>query len=440
MRFSFTSLLTMTAIVSFDLPATAQPALLALADPAIAAAGATPEVGVSPSRPAHADSRWDLSARAGSSVFGYGVSPGAQGRIGYQLSGTTLLLDLQLQRGRWFPRGIATEDLTTVDAQVGARWTLIDRGASALELTSLIGGRRIGGAEPLYAIASGIDVSAVVRARPGWRVSAGFSNPVVITSAGELDRVAQRLHAGVEVAVGRDTWLSAELHGGGSFGYDGDGAKFDTGASLGVRFARLDNSVAARPRAQVERAFLATEYRALGIADHFSNGLGFAVGATFFSGHLRIGLAGFNRPGPINSKTFATTPVDGQTWNGQSQLALRSDGNFVGLHLAPVFQLGPVRLSVPVTFGQAAFGFYLHGDDRDAVVGERVSEVENRLFDGKDSSFALGAEAGVSAAWRVTPWVAPYASVRYLTTIGYSTLNRDSYGGPSAAFGVEFTP
>lgn len=378
----------------------------------------------------------DIAARGGASLVGANVAA----RLAYGSGSADLVLDLVAQRGRWYPRGVPTEDVVTVEARAGARLTLLDRGVAAFELTPTAGIWRHGGADPLLAIGGEIDATAVVRPRRGVRLHTGIAVPVALSVDGEVDRLEQRLHAGVDVAVGRTVWLTAELHGGGAYGYDGDGTKFDAGVLVGLRFADLEDAPTAAHGSGSARAFVSTEYRALGVGDHYSHGLGFAVGAAILGGHLRVGLAGFNRPGPINPKTFDTAPVDGQSWNGSSMVALRSDGNFVGLHVAPTVEVGPLRLSVPITVGQAAFGFYLHGEDRKAVMGERVSEVENRLFAGKDSSFAVGAEAGITVAWRATDWVAPYASFHYLTTIGYDALGRDNYGGPSGSLGIELTP
>jgi hypothetical protein len=376
----------------------------------------------------------DVTARAGGTA--QGLAAGARGDYG---TGTlTGVLDVSILRGSWYPRGLPTDDVTVADVRAGAQWAVVQRDTGAFELTALGGVRRIGGAEAVLAASLELDASAVVRPRRGLGVRLGLAVPVVITEDGDADQLDQRLHAGVEVEVARGVALTGEVLAGGAYGYDGDGAKLTAGALVGVRIAAGGRSrSAAAPAPATPVAFVATEYRTLGIAGHRSHGLGYAVGAAVLGGRLRIGVAGFNRPGPLNATTFAATPVDGQTWNGKRELALRSDGNFVGLHVALAFRVGRVRVSLPVTVGQAAFGFYLHGADRDAVTDERVSAVENRLFAGKDSSFAMGAELGASAAVPITTWLSAYASAHYLATFGYAALQRDDYAGPSAALGVE---
>jgi hypothetical protein len=390
--------------------------------------------------PATAERALDLTARAGGTK--QGLAAGAQ--VGYGTATLAGLLDVAVLRGSWFVRGLPTDDVTVADVRAGARWTVAERGHGAFELSGLGGVRRIGGADAVLAAAFELGAGAVIRPRPGLSARLGLAVPVVITEDGEVDQLDQRLHAGVEVAVADAVALTADAFAGGAYGYDGDGAKLAVGALLGVRVAARERSTASSGGgggggrgSATPVVFVATEYRALGVAGHYSHGLGYAVGAALLGGRLRIGIAGFNRPGPLNPATFAATPVDGQMWNGQRELALRSDGNFVGLHVAPAFRVGRVRFTAPITIGQAAFGFYLHGADRAAVTGERVSDVENRLFAGKDSSFGLGVEVGATAAVPITAWLSAYASVHYLATLGFAALDRDDYAGPSAALGIE---
>jgi hypothetical protein len=377
----------------------------------------------------------DLDVAASLGVRKAGAA--AEARASYRLGPVDLLVDIGVARGLVYPRGMPLDDVTTFDASGGVRWTPVSDGLAALELSALAGVRRIGGADPVLAAAFELDASAVIRPRAGLQLRAGLAVPVAITEDGEVDQLDQRLHAGIELEIATATHLTAEVYGGGGYGYDGDGAKVDVGAMVGVRFAERGGVATKR---SAPAAFVAMEYRALGVAGHTSHGLGYAVGATVLGGYLRVGIAGWNRPGPMNATTFATRPVDGQMHAGKSELQLRSDGNFVGLHVAPTLRLGKVSIMAPITFGQAAFGFYLHGSDRDAVMGERVSAVENRLFAGKDSSFALAGEVGLAASLELATWVSAFASVHYLATIGYAALDRDNYSGPSAAIGVAFTP
>jgi len=185
---------------------------------------------------------------------------------------------------------------------------------------------------------------------------------------------------------------------------------------------------------------LAVEWRALALAGHVGHGPGGHVGVSLLNEHLGIGLVAFGRPGPINPKTFNVTPADGMTYRGQDELELRSDGAFVGIYIAPAFRLGRrVHVELPIAFGQAAFGFYLTGDDRKTPDGRRVREWENELLEGRDAGVALGLEGGVRVAVEVTPWFRPYAAVHYMHAFGFDTYVRSDYAGPSLALGVQLT-
>ncbi|MCK6522275.1 hypothetical protein L6R49_12635 [Myxococcota bacterium] len=72
-------------------------------------------------------------------------------------------------------------------------------------------------------------------------------------------------------------------------------------------------------------AFVALEWRGYAIAEHLSHGPAFAAGASLWDDHLRIGVAGTARPGPMNPHTFALDVPSGD-YKGQETLQLRSDG------------------------------------------------------------------------------------------------------------------
>src|SRR5262245_36148040 len=80
--------------------------------------------------------------------------------------------------------------------------------------------------------------------------------------------------------------------------------------------------------------FVDLEWRAMGLGGHLSHGTSFAAGVTLLDGHLRLGLAGLNRPGPWNPATFDVTLPEGRTYRGKRRLALRSDGAMAGAHVA----------------------------------------------------------------------------------------------------------
>lgn len=178
--------------------------------------------------------------------------------------------------------------------------------------------------------------------------------------------------------------------------------------------------------------FIDLEWRGNALADHLSHGPGMAAGATFFDDHLRVGLAGFARPGPINPATF---PVD-VAYKGEDTVQLRSDGGITGLLVAPGVRIGSVRLDAPLMVGYGGFGFYLHGENRETPDGRKPSAWENELLDGRDSSFGVGLEGGLRATWRASEHVQPYVAARYTTVLGYDAFVRSDYAGPSLALGL----
>lgn len=183
--------------------------------------------------------------------------------------------------------------------------------------------------------------------------------------------------------------------------------------------------------------FVGMDWRALLLAGHASHGPGFQAGVILWD-HLKLGVAGFARPGPINPKTFEVTPVDGQTYRGQSTVTLRSDGAVIGILVAPTFDVGDeLNLEIPATVGQGAFGFYLTGQDRETPDGRRVSDWENDLLDGRDASGGLAIDAGVRLNWKLDTWIRPYVGVHYTTVVGYDAFVRQSFDGPSFLLGLQ---
>lgn len=178
--------------------------------------------------------------------------------------------------------------------------------------------------------------------------------------------------------------------------------------------------------------FVDLEWRGMALAAHPSHGPGFAAGATLLGDHLRVGLAGFARPGPINPVTFEVAVP----YKGEDSVALRSDGGVTGLVVAPGTAIGKVRLDVPVMVGYGGFGFYLTGEDRVTPDGRKPSAWENELLDARDSSFGVGVEAGLRVAWRASEHLSPYVAARYTSILGYDAFVRPAYGGPSLGIGL----
>jgi hypothetical protein len=185
--------------------------------------------------------------------------------------------------------------------------------------------------------------------------------------------------------------------------------------------------------------FAGVDWRAMYAADHLSHGPGVQAGIILFDGHLKLGITGFARPGPINPATFEATLA--QPYKGQSTVSLRSDGAMFGVFVAPVFAIPgtPLSLELPVALHQGGYGFYLTGQDRTTPDGRRVSAWENELFEGRDSSIGLGIEAGLRVALRLTdaPWLQPYLGVSYSTVLGFDTVVKSSYDGVAVALGVQ---
>lgn len=212
-------------------------------------------------------------------------------------------------------------------------------------------------------------------------------------------------------------------------------------ASVSALVLCLSASSAHAQAAPFAAPFVGVDWRALGLAEHFSHGPGFQAGALLFYGHLKVGVAGFARPGPINPSAFRISLAD-RTYRGQSELALRGDGAVTGIFVAPrVTMPGLPWLDVelPVMVGFGVFGFYLSGDDRNTPDGRRVSQWENELFDGRDSSFGVALDVGLRLSIR-TPasWLRPYFGVHFTNVFGYDAFVRRDYFGPSGVAGVEF--
>lgn len=186
--------------------------------------------------------------------------------------------------------------------------------------------------------------------------------------------------------------------------------------------------------------FVGLDWRVMGLADHLSHGPGFQVGALLFD-HLKVGIAGFARPGPINPAEFDVQLNNGQSYRGKTTLNMRSDGSVVGITLAPRFRMpGAAWLDVelPLLVGYGAFGFYLQGNDRDTPDGRRVSEWEDELLKGADSAAGLAVDAGLRLSVQTAQrWLRPYVGVHHTWLVGYDATLRDNYNGFSGVAGIE---
>lgn len=194
-------------------------------------------------------------------------------------------------------------------------------------------------------------------------------------------------------------------------------------------------------RTRIAAPYLRLGWRVMGLADHVSHGPEIAAGVLLWN-HLELGIGGVARPGPINPATFVAD-LGSTTYRGQNQLTLKSDGALVGLLIGFRFQLPGVHwldVEVPVIVGFGAFGFYLQGEDRDTPDGRRVSEWENELFEGQDSSAGLGVDVGLRVAIHTPlPWLKVSAGAHYTHIVGYESFLRSNYSGFSASLGLEMS-
>ncbi len=324
---------------------------------------------------------------------------------------------LKLRRGARFGLGV----------QAGARWVQAS--------TSTPQGER--SIAPLVALRPGLTVP--LSDSLTGRVGIGLDVALAVSPATELDTLANPLEFGLRWRLA-DRWtLVTDIGIGGGFGYGGDGMKLAARAGLGVAYTPpvADQPDDAKGGIGV---FASVEWRAMALAGHASHGPGFSTGVRLLDGWLKVGIAGFNRPGPLNPETFKVKPSDGSTYKGQNELTLRSDGGVAGLLVAlhvPVTDSFAVEL--PVTVGQGAFGFYLTDDDRETPDGRRVSEWENELQDGRDASFGFAVDGGLRAMLTLqsVPWLRPHVGVFYTSVLGYDAFAKGSYDGLSVASGVE---
>lgn len=348
-----------------------------------------------------------------------------------------------------FIGGKVAGDATVITGELGAEWSLTDRRSNfllgtALTLQTVLADP--GNSEGTSNLVPGGSISAIVEVPASDSVDLRFEVPINIGIAVSPETELDTLET--PYVVSADFWLTDRLAltpaawAGGSFGYGGDGAKHRVGASLSLKLALED-------RPERTKSFDATAsvapfvhlgWRALAIGGHASHGPEFAAGVRLFDGYLRLGIGGYNRPGPLNPTRFPTESLGGVEYKGSSTLDLKSDGGVVGLLVGTQIPVTDwVAIDIPIIVGQAAFGFYLAGEDRDTPDGRRVSAWENELQDGRDASFAIGIDAGVRAAFTIEslPWLRPTVGVHYLVTPGYDAYAKDNYGGFSVAAGTE---
>ena len=349
-----------------------------------------------------------------------------------------------------FVGGYVVDEGLSFSTRLNARW-LLKRGRTKFRLGTGIGLRHVisdtetvAGDSSTAVLASltpsvSVDVSPDASLEFALGVNVGFA----FAPEAELDTLGTPLSVTLHWRLGKRLSISPSVWAGGSFGYGGDGAKHSLGGSLGMTYAFADreeqgNESYSKPSSTAP--FLSLGWRGLALADHLSHGPEFQVGVRLFDGYLKLGIAGFNRPGPLNPKRFKVESATGQAYKGSSTLDLKSDGGVVGILIGTTIPvLDWLALDIPVTVGQAGFGFYLAGEDRETPDGRRVSDWENELQDGRDSGFAIAFDLGMRAMFssESMPWLRPYIGAHYTLTPGYDSFATSDFGGFSIASGVE---
>jgi hypothetical protein len=403
--------------------------------PAVAAAG-VPAAGWLP----------ELRAAGGISNFG------GSGSVGFRMeapSGLALSLNVLGAFGTWYTGGFASDKAATFGGSGLLEIPLLQSGSRRFALRTGIGARTSSApdlASRSLVLTSEVGLRATVQATPNLELYVGALVPVAlaVSPAVELEEVTNMQEAGADYWITPNVALTAQARAGGMFSYGGDGAKALVQGNIGVRVALDEHrKMPTTPKKKDGVGlFVALEWRAQGLASHLSHGPAFAAGVSLLNRHLKIGILASTRPGPLNGETFPTRPANGQSYKAQSTIPLRSDGGFVGLLVAPSFDIPgaeAINIEIPVAFGQAAYGFYLAGSDRKTPDGRRVSAWEKELFDGRDAAPAFGIEAGIKVGLRVpgASWIKPYVAGRYVMNLGYDAYVTNNYDGPSAALGLE---
>jgi hypothetical protein len=168
--------------------------------------------------------------------------------------------------------------------------------------------------------------------------------------------------------------------------------------------------------------FLTPEVSAMFLDDHIGRAVGASFGIQLFKNHLKVGVIGYGRSGPINPATFETTAYNGLVYKGSSKLTLRADHGAFGLMLAPSFRLKKLAFDIPIVIGSAIGGFYLYGDDRKTPDGRRVSAWENELMNAEDAGGGSMIEGGVRVFLPTRYKGLQYGlGLHYTTTSGWKT-------------------
>ncbi len=173
--------------------------------------------------------------------------------------------------------------------------------------------------------------------------------------------------------------------------------------------------------------YISPEIGAMFLDGHVGRSIGASFGVKLWKNRIKLGITGVGRPGPINPATFETPTVNNRSYLGRNKFNLRADWGTFGATVAPCFRLKNVEINLPISFGSAAGGFYLHGDDRKTPDGARVSEWENKLFTTAELEEASGGgwtEFGVQAFFPTKiKGIQIGAGVHYTLVSGWKVYN-----------------
>ena len=352
-----------------------------------------------------------------------------------------------------FIGGYRVDDGAALQLAPRAFFSLRDRGATRFGLLTEVGLRRLAVQDETPAGSRSLSLTTrlaptlnhAVSERLDVVASVQCDTDLALQPATELETLAQSMDFGARYWLSPHVALTLNGIVGGAFGHGGDGAKVRWASTVGVAYAlgggkREVAAEGQKPSGGVP-FFLGAGWRGSLIGGHMSHGPETRFGAILWKSRLKVGVSTLNRPGPMNPAEFTLTLPQGETYNGKGELPLRSDGSTFGLFLAPQIGLGDaLTLELPVTIGQAGYGFYIQGEDRNTPDGRRVSEWENELQDGRDAGFGLAVDAGarLRAKFGDADWIQPSLGVHYLVTPGYDAFLRDDYGGLSVSAGVQF--
>lgn len=362
-----------------------------------------------------------------------------------------ITLDLRTEadrRLRAYVAGYVPGTGVMVRTDVGATGVLLRRGPVDMLFGGAAGVRVVRSDEATpkgdresIEFAAEIAMKARVELHPRVRFTAGVEMPLFLALSPEVEPavIGYPFTLGVDVALTDALALVLEGRVGGLFGFEGDGPKAEAGGRVALQY-RFGGAVERSddPALPVD-LFVGVEWRAYGFHGHFSHGPGFQAGLLTAKGWLKLGFAGYSRPGPMNPAEFTLTPAE--PYQGKTSLQLRSDGGFIGGFVTPVINL-PVawlKFEIPILLGNGAYGFYLQPDDRDTPDDERVSVWENALMDGRDAGSGFVVQPGFNVAFapEKAPWLRPYVGVSYAFNIGYDAFMAENYGGLSVVVGTQ---